>query len=93
MNEHPSVEPAIEPALAPRVEALTHRVEGPSSAGESSYDASTAERIEREFAEVEAALGRLDESRYGICELGGEPIDDELLAADPVRRHAAPVDA
>ncbi|MCP3855254.1 MAG: hypothetical protein GY745_03670 [Actinomycetia bacterium] len=90
MNEHPSVEPATEPTPAPSVDALTHRAEGPASAGESSYDTSTAERIEREFAEVEAALGRLDESRYGICELRGEPIDDELLAADPVRRHAVP---
>jgi RNA polymerase-binding transcription factor DksA len=50
------------------------------------FDTSTAERIEREFGEVEAALTRLDESRYGVCEITGEPISDDMLAADPVRR-------
>ena len=43
--------------------------------------------------EVEEAVKRLDEGRYGLCEVGGEPIPDERLRALPEARtcvaHAA----
>lgn len=86
MNDQPPAEqPLVEPAPEPDAAE-------PVAANESSgYDTSTAERIEREFGEVEAALARLDESRYGICEVTGDRIADELLAADPVRRLAPTV--
>ncbi|MCP5026829.1 MAG: hypothetical protein GY929_11160 [Actinomycetia bacterium] len=88
MNEQSNTDPAPE---SPPVEAAPPPVATavPAGVGRESlgYDASTAERIEGEFTEVEAALIRLDESRYGICEVTGERIADELLAADPVRRH------
>ncbi|MBL9210240.1 MAG: TraR/DksA C4-type zinc finger protein [Opitutaceae bacterium] len=39
-----------------------------------------------ELAEVEAALTRIGEGRYGICEATGEPIDPERLRAIPWTR-------
>ena len=46
------------------------------------------ERIERDLAGVETALGRLDDGTYWTDEVTGEPIPDELLVADPVTRRA-----
>lgn len=46
------------------------------------------DRIERDLAGVEAALGRLDDGTYWTDEVTGEPIDDAVLAADPVARRA-----
>lgn len=37
---------------------------------------------------VEAALQRLDEGTYWTDEVTGEPIADEVLAADPITRRA-----
>ena len=39
-----------------------------------------------ELAEVEAALTRIQEGRYGVCEATGEPIDPERLRAIPWTR-------
>jgi RNA polymerase-binding transcription factor DksA len=47
------------------------------------------DRIERELAGVEAALARLDDGTYWTDEVTGEPLSDELLAADPVARREA----
>ena len=44
------------------------------------------ERIERDLAGVETALARLDDGTYWTDEVTGEPIPDEVLAADPVAR-------
>lgn len=44
------------------------------------------DRIERELAGVEAALRRLDDGTYWTDEVTGEPIPDDVLAADPVAR-------
>jgi hypothetical protein len=44
------------------------------------------ERIERDLAGVEAALRRLDDGTYWTDEITGEPIDELVLAADPVAR-------
>lgn len=46
------------------------------------------ERIERDLAGVEAALGRLDEGAYWTDEVTGQPIPDDVLAGDPVARRA-----
>lgn len=43
-------------------------------------------RIEADLAGVEAALRRLDEGTYWSDEVTGEPLDAELLLADPVAR-------
>jgi len=36
--------------------------------------------------EVDAALGRLRDGTYGVCERCGESIGDERLASDPMTR-------
>jgi len=43
------------------------------------------DRVAAELAAVEAALGRLDEGRYGTCAACDGPIADDLLAAEPTR--------
>lgn len=42
--------------------------------------------IERDLDGVERALERLDDGTYWTDEVTGEPLPDELLAADPVAR-------
>lgn len=42
--------------------------------------------IERDLADVEAALGRLDSGQYWLDEVTGQPLDDELLAQTPTAR-------
>ena len=44
------------------------------------------DRIERDLGGVEVALARLDDGTYWTDEITGEPLADELLAADPVAR-------
>lgn len=41
---------------------------------------------EVELAEVEAALTRIQEGKYGVCQATGEPIDAERLRAIPWAR-------
>ena len=52
-------------------------------------DVANLERIEAEFAAVDLALAALDDGSYGRCVVCAEPIDEALLAADPVRRGCA----
>ncbi len=47
-------------------------------------DATRLEGIVIELAEVEAALRRLDDGSYGICEGCGTRLSPETLAADPL---------
>jgi RNA polymerase-binding transcription factor DksA len=51
----------------------------------SHYEDNTAilKDLEIRFNEVGAALLRLEEGTYGICSVGGEPIEEERLNADP----------
>jgi RNA polymerase-binding transcription factor DksA len=44
--------------------------------------------IERDLADVEAALARLDAGTYWTDEVTGATIPDETLAANPVTRRA-----
>lgn len=46
-------------------------------------------RIEEELGEVEDALSRLDEGRYGTCQSCGAPLDDAWLADHPTERQCA----
>ncbi len=41
------------------------------------------ERAERELAQVDAAIGRLEAGTYGLCAACGMPIDPERLDALP----------
>jgi RNA polymerase-binding transcription factor DksA len=44
------------------------------------------ERIERDLADVEVALVRLDAGTYWTCEESGQPIPADLLAEYPTLR-------
>ena len=44
--------------------------------------------VERDLADVEVALERLDAGTYWTDEATGEPIDEALLAARPTARRA-----
>lgn len=46
-------------------------------------------RIETDLAGVQEALRRLDDGSYWTDEITGEPLADEVLAADPVARRNA----
>ena len=49
-----------------------------------SDDARRLEQIDAELTGVEAALRRLDEGSYGICEVCAAPLDAAALAAAPL---------
>ena len=44
--------------------------------------------IERDLTAVESALAALDDGSYWVDEVTGDPIPDEVLAANPVARRA-----
>jgi RNA polymerase-binding transcription factor DksA len=44
--------------------------------------------IERDLADVEVALSRLDAGTYWTDEVTGDPLPDQLLDANPTARRA-----
>lgn len=44
------------------------------------------DQLRRELDDIEAALGRMDDGTYGDCEVCGQPIASERLAALPLTR-------
>ena len=42
--------------------------------------------IERDLADVEMALNRLDAGTYWVYEITGQPLPDAVLAANPLAR-------
>jgi RNA polymerase-binding transcription factor DksA len=65
---------------------LTDPADQASETFEREKDVSILEQLERDLAEIEAALQRLDDGSYGIDEVTGEPIAPERLEAYPVAR-------
>jgi RNA polymerase-binding transcription factor DksA len=49
-------------------------------------DFSLLEQLEAEIEDLDAALRKIDEGTYGVCEICGKPIDPERLAAMPGTR-------
>jgi RNA polymerase-binding transcription factor DksA len=49
-------------------------------------DFSLLEQLEAEIGDLDAALRKVDEGTYGICEVCGRPIDPERLEAMPGTR-------
>lgn len=51
----------------------------------SNYEGNTAilKDLEIRYNEVLAALARIENGTYGICSVGGEPIEEARLVADP----------
>ena len=60
-----------------------HDPEGATIAFERAQLETLAGDARAALAEVDAALGRLDDGTYGTCTVGGEPIPAERLAARP----------
>ena len=46
--------------------------------------------IERDLADVDAALARLDNDTYWVDEVTGQPLSADLLAAQPTARRNNP---
>lgn len=49
-------------------------------------NASIVADLESRYNDVLAALARIEEGKYGICEVSGEPIEADRLDADPAAR-------
>jgi RNA polymerase-binding transcription factor DksA len=69
---------------------LTHYDQHPADTASDTFerekDLSILESLEADLAEIEAALQRLEEGRYGVDEVTGEPIDRTRLEAYPTAR-------
>jgi RNA polymerase-binding transcription factor DksA len=82
-------EEGLDQDAADQVGDLTHISDPADQASETferEKDIAILEQLEHDLAEIEAALQRLDEGRYGIDEVTGEPIAPERLEAYPVAR-------
>ena len=66
--------------------AEQHPAELATETMERELDQSLVEHAELELAEIESALNRLQEGRYGLCEACGNPINDGRLEAIPSAR-------
>ncbi|HUZ56334.1 MAG TPA: TraR/DksA C4-type zinc finger protein [Streptosporangiaceae bacterium] len=60
-----------------------HDPEGATVAFERQHVAALISQARDRLDEIDAALARLDEGSYGVCERCGQPIGDERLAARP----------
>ncbi|MFD7155587.1 TraR/DksA family transcriptional regulator [Kribbella sp. NPDC059898] len=63
-----------------------HDPEGATIAFERSQVAALVEQAQRHLAEIEAALDRLTDGTYGLCERCGQPIAPARLEARPTAR-------
>ena len=63
-----------------------HDPEGATIAFERARVAALLDQARHHLADLDDAIGRLDEGRYGVCERCGGPIADERLEARPVAR-------
>ena len=79
----------LDQEAADQVGDIAH-VTDPAAQGSETFerekDVAILEQLERDLAEIEAALQRLDEGTYGVDEVTGEPIAAERLEAYPVAR-------
>jgi len=60
-----------------------HDPEGATLAYERQHAAALLEAARERVAAIDAALQRLAEGRYGVCERCGRPISEDRLAARP----------
>lgn len=45
-----------------------------------------ADELEIRYTAIQHALDKIAEGKYGVCEIGGEPIEEARLDADPSAR-------
>jgi RNA polymerase-binding protein DksA len=60
-----------------------HDPEGATIAFERQHVAAMISQARDRLGEIDAALARLHEGTYGVCERCGQPVGDERLAARP----------
>jgi DnaK suppressor protein len=60
-----------------------HDPEGATLAFERQHTAALLALAREQIAEIDAAIGRLDEGTYGICVRCGQPVGRDRLAARP----------
>jgi len=65
---------------------VTNPADQASETFEREKDVAILDQLERDLAEIEAALARLDDGTYGIDEITGQPIAPERLDAYPAAR-------
>ena len=79
----------LDQEAADQVGDIAH-VTNPADQGSETFerekDVAILEQLERDLAEIEAALQRIDEGTYGVDEVTGDPIAAERLEAYPVAR-------
>lgn len=63
-----------------------HDPEGQTIAFERAQLAALTDRAREQLTEIDAALGRVADGSYGMCEVGGEPIPAARLEARPTAR-------
>ena len=63
-----------------------HDPEGATIAFERSQLDALANQARGHLAEIDAAIARLEDGTYGVCETCGQPISDARLRARPVAR-------
>jgi DnaK suppressor protein len=63
-----------------------HDPEGATLAFERQHTAALLGQAREQLAAVDAALGRLADGSYGVCERCGQPIGEDRLAARPAAR-------
>ncbi|MGN6575863.1 MAG: TraR/DksA family transcriptional regulator [Nocardioides sp.] len=63
-----------------------HDPEGSTIAFERSQVGALVEQARAHLAEIDAALARIEEGSYGVCESCGQPIAPARLEARPVAR-------
>lgn len=67
-------------------ESVEYREEVADRLEEGETREATMVPLEARLAEVKAALDRMASGTYGTCELGGEPIEEARLEANPAAR-------
>ena len=63
-----------------------HDPEGQTIAFERAQLAALTDQAREQLTEIDAALARVADGTYGICEVGGEPIPPARLEARPTAR-------
>ena len=67
-----------------------HDPEGATIAFERAQVGALAGQVRQTLREIDAALGRLDAGRYGVCESCGGPIPEPRLEVRPTARRCVP---
>jgi len=71
---------AVEPLLREQLIDRRHRLESAMKTVDKEYE------LSRLLEEVDAALQRMDEGFYGLCEVCHEPVESDRLMANPLAR-------